>query len=146
MAPSEKPPSGKKYNKNLNVLSWKKKKAFILTVYETNKLTCLGLWMVNLFLWTGDLMTIYNGYIHDPIWRKSCIKIATSFNAAVDILSYTFEIYSHHAFITENHFTKKERHWPRRCTIHQNCTPTKMGRGEWAPSWKPIENTNAGQE
>lgn len=64
--------------------------------------------MVNLFLWIGDLMTIYNGYIHDPIWREPCIKIVTSFNAAIDILSYKLEIYSCHVFITENHFTKKE--------------------------------------
>lgn len=61
------------------------------------------------------------------------------------ILSYTFEIYSHHAFITENHFTKKERHWPRRCTIHQNCTPTKIGRGKWAHSCKTDQKQMLGK-
>lgn len=105
-------------------------------MYETDKLTCLGLWMVNLFLWTGDLMTIYNGYIQDPIWRKPCIKIATSFNAGIDILSYMLEIYSHHGFITEYHFTKKERQRPRRCTMHQNCTPRKVGGGKRAYNHK----------
>lgn len=48
-------------------------------------------------------------------------------------------------FLLQTNITKKERHWPRRCTIHQNCTPTKVGASKPRIT-KPIRNTNAGQE